>query len=122
MNHSAAADSSLCTDVLRYELENRSCIVIQTSYDIRVDSVRNADRLKSCLESFEVSLAVITKVIDESRCILDDVLAAVDLAVDHSQRVLFESCLAVLTHSTYVRSEMILEYLVILAPAGRASN
>ena len=61
--------------------------------------------------------AVIAKVIDESGCILNDILAAVDLAVDHAQRILLESCLAVLTHSAYVRSEIIFQELVILAAA-----
>ena len=67
-------------------------------------------------------LAIIAEIINKSGRRLYYLLFAVDLAIDHSERILLKSCLAVLTHSTYVRSEMILEYLVILAPAGRASN
>ena len=69
-----------------------------------------------------MSLAVIAKVIDESRRILNDVLAAVDLAVDHSQRVLLESCLAVLTHCSDVRSEIILQKCVVFFAACGAAD
>ena len=69
-----------------------------------------------------MSLAVIAKVVDESRRILNDILAAIDLAVDHTQRVLLEPCLAVLTHSRYVRSEIVFEQFVILTAAVGAAD
>ena len=50
--------------------------------------IPDADCIESALKSFKVCLTVITQIVDESGCILHHFLAAVDLAVDHPQRIL----------------------------------
>ena len=67
-------------------------------------------------------LAVIAEIVDEAGCALYDLFLAVDLAVDHAQGVLLEPRLAVLAHAADVRSEVILQYLVVLAPARGAPD
>ena len=84
-------------------------------------------RPKACAKgnpgvAISANFAVIAKVIDEPRRILNDIPAAVDLAVDHAERVLFESCLAVLTHCADVRSEIVLEQFVVFAAAVRTAD
>ena len=67
-------------------------------------------------------LALITEVIYKSGSILNDILLGVDLTVDHTKRISLESVLAVITHGIHVRSEVILQYLVISSTALGAAD
>ena len=67
-------------------------------------------------------LTVIAQIIDETRGIGRDRAALFLLTVDHTKRILLETGLAVLAHLRKMRTEIILQYLIIGRAACRAPD
>ena len=67
-------------------------------------------------------LTIVAQIVDESWCAGSDRAALLFFTVDHAERVLLETRLAVLTELGQVRTEIILQDLVVLGAAGRAAD
>ena len=88
---SATADCALCAYLIGDELENCSCIVVKTSYYLRVDVKVDAHYGEVLLKLLKVFFAIITEIIEDNRGVLAKLLTVFDFTIKYSHWIFVKS-------------------------------